>query len=818
MGAASDERPFKVVIVGGGFAGLSLAIMLEKFDIDYVLLEARGEIAPAIGAGIAVCPNGCRILDQIGCYEPLKALGLAHYHTHRVQGYDGRQHLVCRDGYEHYEKRFGYPVLFVDRPSLVRLLHNKIQKKENIQLNQRVADIELKKDGVRVHSKDGQIFEGSIVVGADGIYSAVRETMYRIAKEVQPGYFAENPSSKVPCYYFATYGIAKDVPNLSLEEVYISQGKGFSYFVFPGHNGQVFFLLDEKYSKTPYGDDIQRRFSAEEEAAFIKKYSNTRIADKVRFQDLYDHRVVGGMTPLHHTVYDKWSFKRIITMGDSAHKPNPGTGMGANLAFESAAELVNGILNVKKERAQGLNGLEDSDIKKIMDYVESSRIGRAKKVVDESYENQVVNGTENSLKTWFALRVLPNFVKESFLIDAQCGLMGEAPSLHYLPKPQRPHVVPFKDELPARPFSQIAAWAGWAAFGGAMGVTIYLAKKSMRLDVSNRTLWANAIPIIRPWASSKGVGSLLRMLTSVFSDVVASENLATRVQAIHFLSQLIGSILVWTVEGNRAANKMNILSLPALFLTLIQLRGIGYIAPYWALLHASLSDTATHYRYVKPDVVKSLVPALTLGYVVPSVLMMTPTNVSAWQDWTALWQFAPPMVPILATVFSAGLRWWRNLGRNKTEEEKKQEAKEERLAIYNDDDVAGLKSAYSYATLIQATSHLVTMAYIYTHPDLSFGKIFCGLPNPFEKNWNLPDRATEVGLFFKYDMLLSMSALAAHGLYSIWQLRRDGYVRTQDAVKAAIATVFGNIIVGPGATLTSLWSWRESAISGLIRK
>jgi hypothetical protein len=29
---------------------------------------------------------------------------------------------------------------------------------------------------------------------------------------------------------------------------------------------------------------------------------------------------VGGMTPLHHTVYDKWSFKRIITMGDSAHK------------------------------------------------------------------------------------------------------------------------------------------------------------------------------------------------------------------------------------------------------------------------------------------------------------------------------------------------------------------------------------------------------------------------------------------------------------------------------------------------------------------
>lgn len=492
--------------------------------------------------------------------------------------------------------------------------------------------------------------------------------------------------------------------------------------------------------------------------------------------------------------------------------------MGANLAFESAAELVNGILNVQKERPQGLNGLEDSDVKKIMDYVESSRISRAKKVVDESYENQVVNGTENPLKTWIALRVLPNFVKESFLIDAQCGLMADAPSLHYLPKPQRPHVVPFKDELPAKPVSQIAAWAGWAAFGGAMGATIYLAGKSMRLDVSNRTLWANTIPIIRPWASSTGAGNLLRVMTSVFSDVIASENLATRVQAIHFLSQLVGSILVWTVEGNREANRTNILSLPALFLTLIQLRGIGHIAPYWALLHSSLSDTGVHYRFVKPDVVNSLVPALTLGYLVPSVLMVVPSNVVAWQDWTALWQFAPPMVPILTSMFSAGLRWWRNLGKHKTEKEKKQEAKEERLAIYSDDDVAGLKSAYSYATLVQATSHIVTMAYIYTHPDLSLGKIFCGLPNPFEKNWNLPNRAAEVGIFFKYDMLLSMGALAAHGLYSIWQLRRDGYVRTQAAVKATLAVVFGNIVIGPGATLTSLWSWRESAISGLIRK
>lgn len=62
---------FKVIIVGGSVAGLSLANMLEKFDIDYVLLEAYPTLAPQVGASIGLLPNGLRILDQIGCCEPV---------------------------------------------------------------------------------------------------------------------------------------------------------------------------------------------------------------------------------------------------------------------------------------------------------------------------------------------------------------------------------------------------------------------------------------------------------------------------------------------------------------------------------------------------------------------------------------------------------------------------------------------------------------------------------------------------------------------------------------------------------------------------
>lgn len=67
-----DSRPFRVIIGGGGIAGLTLANALEKADIEYILLEARDTISPQVGASIGFFPNGGRILDQLGCFERIE--------------------------------------------------------------------------------------------------------------------------------------------------------------------------------------------------------------------------------------------------------------------------------------------------------------------------------------------------------------------------------------------------------------------------------------------------------------------------------------------------------------------------------------------------------------------------------------------------------------------------------------------------------------------------------------------------------------------------------------------------------------------------
>jgi hypothetical protein len=101
-----SSTDFKIIIVGGGIAGLTLALMLEKFDIDYILLEARKEFAPQIGASIGMLPNGLLILDQLGCYEDIsaKAMGYSFDDMH-VRAANGQTMIRNKNLITHLQKR-----------------------------------------------------------------------------------------------------------------------------------------------------------------------------------------------------------------------------------------------------------------------------------------------------------------------------------------------------------------------------------------------------------------------------------------------------------------------------------------------------------------------------------------------------------------------------------------------------------------------------------------------------------------------------------------------------------------------------------------
>lgn len=90
MSMYERKNELKVVIVGGGVARLSLANMLEKASINYSLLEAHPDLAPQVGASIALLPNGLRILDQLGCYHHLEEASESIRHKLNIRGQGGK--------------------------------------------------------------------------------------------------------------------------------------------------------------------------------------------------------------------------------------------------------------------------------------------------------------------------------------------------------------------------------------------------------------------------------------------------------------------------------------------------------------------------------------------------------------------------------------------------------------------------------------------------------------------------------------------------------------------------------------------------------
>jgi len=66
------ERPFRVVVVGAGIAGLVLSNSLQRAGVDHVVIEKHRDIVYPSGASIGVWPNGSRLLSQLGVLDSLK--------------------------------------------------------------------------------------------------------------------------------------------------------------------------------------------------------------------------------------------------------------------------------------------------------------------------------------------------------------------------------------------------------------------------------------------------------------------------------------------------------------------------------------------------------------------------------------------------------------------------------------------------------------------------------------------------------------------------------------------------------------------------
>ncbi|KAF9390619.1 hypothetical protein CPC16_004933 [Podila verticillata] len=165
---------FKVVIVGGGIAGLALGVILERAGIDYIILEAAQEIRP-LGAVVYLGPPLMRAMEQLGLLDDLirnsNVMTGVTLMNHRLT-------KICRVNIDYAEERYGHATLAIVRPKLYDILLSRIPAYK-ILFGKRVIQSFEGTEGITVRCEDGTTHHGDILVGADGGASPVRERIYQ---------------------------------------------------------------------------------------------------------------------------------------------------------------------------------------------------------------------------------------------------------------------------------------------------------------------------------------------------------------------------------------------------------------------------------------------------------------------------------------------------------------------------------------------------------------------------------------------------------------------------------------------------------------
>lgn len=478
--------------------------------------------------------------------------------------------------------------------------------------------------------------------------------------------------------------------------------------------------------------------------------------------------------------------------------------------MESVAELVNAIVRMRDAKSGDLTGLDDADVETILAQTQAARHEREEYLIAAAHYQQYLGANENKLISKLFMNVLAPLGGDELSFSILGKPFLDAAMIDKLPIPTRGRLVPFNDELPARPLGAAMGRVATGCFSAGMLSLIWIASKSMRLPAAALDDWAGLAAISRPWSGLGG--SLFKTIMSAFSYPLEGQPPASRVQLIYFMTHLATPILSYTVDGHRPRNRLYPLCLPSVFLGVMQVLGIGYIAPTHALLEAAQSDTLPTTQSVSLETSEALLPALALGYGLPTALMLAPGfSNSAKQNITAIWQFSPLFVPALTSV------WRRYMSRRGSQMQTSATEKDNTPPPRKDAAKAtqALKRVYLCTAAVQTAVHLAAMAYACLGKDMSVAEIFFRVPSPFAATWNLPDTGSRIATFLKYDFGIASCAWLLSGLYSTWDLRRRGYVTTREAAKAAVGICLGQVLVGPGATSMLSAYWQEVVFARL---
>jgi len=316
----------RVAIIGGGIGGLTAAGALLRAGAEVSVYEAAGELKE-IGAGVALHANAMRVLRFIGVEDGVrKVAGRSDYAVTR-DGVTGR--VISRTSRAQTVALQGIEPATVHRADLLDVLAAALPP-GLVTLGKRCVAVDGSGEVAVARFEDGTSVEADVVIGADGIHSAVRTALF--------GPDAPQFTGKI-CYRSVIPTAA--VGGGALSDVAADNGQWLG-----PHGTIVLYPLrgEELINVVAHYDDDSYRHES-----WVTRCERSEVTERYAgWHPSLLRLFEAGDTWYKWALYDRdpiprWTSGRVTLLGDAAHPMLPYLGQGACQALEDGAVLANAV-------------------------------------------------------------------------------------------------------------------------------------------------------------------------------------------------------------------------------------------------------------------------------------------------------------------------------------------------------------------------------------------------------------------------------------------------------------------------------------------
>jgi salicylate hydroxylase len=307
----------RAAVVGGGIGGTAAAVALAQAGVDVHVYEQAQRLAE-VGAGVALAPNGLRMLDRLGVSDGIARAGARHTSTELLLS-DGRPARHEPHQFAQAGRNVG-----IHRADLLALLAARLPPGA-VRTGRRCTGFSQDADGATVGFADGTTATADVVIGADGIHSVLQG-------------FVVEPAEPVFSGVVAYRGLVPRLDEHPDGTMRMWVGEGRHFLLFPVRAGRLLNYV----GFVPSDTSVRESWSAAgDPAALAAHFAGW---DPVIGKVIAAISLPGG-SGFQWGMYDRaplprWSSGRLTLLGDAAHPMLPHLGQGVNQALEDAVALA----------------------------------------------------------------------------------------------------------------------------------------------------------------------------------------------------------------------------------------------------------------------------------------------------------------------------------------------------------------------------------------------------------------------------------------------------------------------------------------------